>query len=84
MPPKRGKSNSFLLGRIYQVMTSDIPEIKQDIKDFKTSQDDIIKKQINDNYRIEANKKEILRVKRQSFSNWFWSGMRILKKVFFK
>ena len=46
MPGKEGKSNSFLLGRIYE-RTEGLPQIKQDIKDIKQFQ-------IRDHYRIKA------------------------------
>ena len=46
MPPKEGKSNSFLLGRIYE-RTEGLPQIKQDIRDIKQFQ-------IRDHYRIKT------------------------------
>ena len=65
MPSKKGESNSFLLGRIYE-KTKILPEIRQDIKEIK-------EKQISHHFRIKD-------LERAGVGFNFLRGIRLLLK----
>ena len=65
-----GKSNTFLLGRIYE-RTEVLPVIQKDIKEIK-------EKQLNDFYEIKGIKKRVRRIENTSISCKFRHAARWL------
>ena len=72
--PKNGKSNSFLLGRIYE-RTEVLPKIERDLDELKNT--DIPKVRES----ILKNTWRITKLEKSSFSYNFVNGIRIIIKL---
>ncbi len=75
-----GRSNTFLIGRIYE-RVKDLPEMKKDIKEVKKEQQNLKVKSVNDFHEIRGIKKRVRRIENTSISCKFRHLGKLIYKI---